>query len=200
MSTMAFNPDMSKTFAVGTFANCVGVYTEEDMECVLEIGDLEFGVTHLKWSNCGNYLYIGGRKNDNILKWDVRNTREEVGRFTRTCNTNQKYIFDLDPWGKFLATGSQEGKIHIYDTTTFDLVKSSENLGDAVNSVAFHPFSSVLFSATGQRHFELNEDSSDDDEMKNRNSNKRFKSDRSDIQVHKIGYNSLGRPEQSSRQ
>ena len=196
MSTMAFNPDMSRTFAVGTFANCVGIYTE-DVECVLQINDLEFGVTHVKWSQCGNYLYVGGRKNDNILKWDVRNTREEVGRFSRTCGTNQKYSFDLDPWGKFLATGNQEGQILVYDTTTFDIVKSSGVLGDCVNSVSFHPFSSIIFSCTGQRHFQLEEESSDDEEeSKVLAAKKCFEYVGSGIQVHKMGYNPLRRPEQ----
>ena len=190
MSAMAFNPDMSKTFAIGTFANCVGIYTEDDIECVLEIGDLEFGVTHLKWSPCGNYLYIGGRKSDNILKWDVRNTRKEVGRFNRTCGTNQKYSFDLDPWGKFLATGNQEGQILIYDTTTLDLVKSSEVLGNCVNSVCFHPFSSIIFSSTGQRRFEIDEESSDDEE-RSKNVDKHARCNESGIQVHNMGCNSL---------
>ncbi len=85
MSSLAFNPDMSKTFAVGTYANSVGVYTEIDMECVLEISGLEFGVTHLRWSPCGNMIWIGGRKHDDVCCWDVRNLRSEVGRCCTDC-------------------------------------------------------------------------------------------------------------------
>ena len=80
MSTLVFNPDMSKTFAIGTYANSVGIYTEEDLECVLELRDLDFGVSHIRWSPCGNKLWIGGRKHDSISCWDVRNTRSEIGR------------------------------------------------------------------------------------------------------------------------
>ena len=70
MSCLVFNPDRSGTFAVGSYANSVGIYTENDMECVLEIRDMEFGVSHVKWSPCGNFLWAGGRRSDFISCWD----------------------------------------------------------------------------------------------------------------------------------
>jgi hypothetical protein len=79
--------------------------------------------------------------------------------------------FDIDPWGKYLATGTQTGKVLIYDTSTFELKTSSSEQGratyDAVNSVQYHPFSALLFSAAGQRHFpdfDVDESSSGSDE------------------------------------
>jgi WD40 repeat protein len=32
-------------------------------------------------------------------------------------------FFDLDPWGKYLATGSQDGSVLIYDTSSFELLE-----------------------------------------------------------------------------
>ena len=87
MSSLFFNPDMSKTFAIGTYANSVGIYTEDDLECVLEIRDLDFGVSHIRWSPCGNHLWLGGRRHDDICCWDVRSTRCELGRFAEIDST-----------------------------------------------------------------------------------------------------------------
>ena len=80
MSSIEFNPDRSGIFSIGTYSNSVGIFTELDLECVLELRDLDFGVSHLKWSPCGNMLWIGGRKHSDISCWDVRNTRAELGR------------------------------------------------------------------------------------------------------------------------
>lgn len=57
ISCLAFNPDYSGCFAAGSYANSVGIYVENADECALELSGLEFGVTCLKWSPCGNYLW-----------------------------------------------------------------------------------------------------------------------------------------------
>lgn len=73
--------------------------------------------------------------------------------------------FDLDPWGNFLATGTQDGEVLIYDATTFELLTSSGDFkSDCVNSCVFHPFSSILATATGQRHFDTADFDGDDNE------------------------------------
>lgn len=169
MSCISFNPDRSQTFAVGTYANSVAIYTEADLECVLELKDLGVGVTHVEWSPCGNYLWIGGRKSDHIACWDVRNTRSEVGTVKRLSRSNQKMGFHIDPWGKYLATGDQDGQLLIYDTSSFELkVNSSMESSyryDCINSVQFHPFSALLFSSAGQRRYpEFETDSSSEDD------------------------------------
>lgn len=53
---------------------------------------------------------VGGRKNSSICCWDVRSSRQEVGRVSRHLDTNQRLTFDLDPWATTLATGTQDGK------------------------------------------------------------------------------------------
>ena len=167
MSCIDFNPDQSQTFAVGTYANSVAIYTESDLECVLELKDLSFGVSHVKWSPCGNYLWVGGRQSNKLACWDVRSSRSEVGTVLRSLRSNQKMSFDIDPWGKFLATGSQDGELLIYDTATFELKSSSTSITttrrvDCLNSVQFHPYSAMLFTAAGQRTFPDFDSSSDE--------------------------------------
>lgn len=49
VSTISFNPDYSKSFAIGTYANSIGLYVEDMDGCALEIRDLDIGgITCLK--------------------------------------------------------------------------------------------------------------------------------------------------------
>ena len=62
-------------------------------------------------------------------------------------------MFDLDPWGNFLCTGAQDGSLLIYDTNKFNLIAELKGDSDCINSVQFHPLSSLVGAVTGQRHF-----------------------------------------------
>lgn len=170
ISCLSFNPDYSGAYAAGSYANSIGVYVENTAEAALELYGLEFGVSHLKWSPCGCYLWAGGRKNDNIICWDLRNTKEEVGRVHRPLDSNQKISFDLDPWGSHLCTGSQDGKVLLFNTKTFELEQSisyssteirSQN-SKCINSVVFHPYYASVITLTGERNFTVDAHYSDE--------------------------------------
>lgn len=153
----------------------MGVYVENTPECALLLAGLDFGVTCVKWSPCGRYLWVGGRNNSALQCWDIRATQSIVGSAQRKHTTNQRMAFDLDPWGKYLCTGDQDGQILFYDTTTFALVNKLDSAqgptsGEAlavvrscVNSVQFHPFSALLGVATGERRFTVDVGVSDSD-------------------------------------
>ena len=54
------------------------------------------GVSHLKWSPCGKYLYVAERQSDVLLIYDVRNFSLSLGYCTgRKALTKQKLGFDV---------------------------------------------------------------------------------------------------------
>lgn len=160
VSAIAFCPDYSGAYAVGTFSNHITVYVENaGSSPALELDSLPFGVTCLRWSPDGVKLWAGGRNDDDIICFDLRNTRSEIGRISRLCRSQQRYSFALDPWGARLWTGSQSGELVCFDTDTFQpMWRCDQAEADATHSVAIHPFSSLLAVASGQRLF-VDEDS-----------------------------------------
>lgn len=64
-------------------------------------------------------------------------------------------MFDIDPSGSYLATGSAESRAIVYDIECQTQVGALENQPDAVGSVCFHPYAALLGVCTGQRHFHL---------------------------------------------
>lgn len=88
--------------------------------------------------------------------------------FRRQADTNQRVAFDLDPSGRYLATGSTERRALVYDIQSQELVGCMDNQADAVGSVCFHPYAALMGVCTGQRHFALDkDDDSDSDDILN---------------------------------
>ena len=152
LSCLTFSPDGSGAFAAGSYGGSIGVYVEDQQGCALELRGLGFGVSCVRWSPDGGLLYAGGRRCDDIVCWDVRATRCELGRCQRPCATNQKMSFDLDPWGHHLVAGGQDGSLRVFDARSFELLSCDEG-GECANSVAVHPYCALLGAARGQRHF-----------------------------------------------
>ncbi|KAA6372412.1 MAG: putative telomerase Cajal body protein 1 [Streblomastix strix] len=78
------------------------------------------GVTQVLFSPCGNYLFSGGRRNNSICCWDIRNIQSAKCLFSinRACYTNQKVLFDISPDGRLLVAGDQNKEIRIYELFT----------------------------------------------------------------------------------
>jgi len=198
ISSLAFSPDYSGLYAAGSYAQSVCLYAENEKctQTLLDLGRMSSGVTHMRWSPCGTYLWIGGRRHPDLVCWDIRATGRELGRVTRSLNTNQRVSFDLDPWGKYLVTGSQDREILVYDTSTFELVQRRVGGPDCVNSISFHPFCSILGLCTGQRHFTMpyqeGSDSEEEEEEENTDNNSdvvRENGGESTLQLWRIGRN-----------
>lgn len=74
--------------------------------------------------------------------------------FRRDADTNQRINFDIDPSGRYLASGSVNREVLLYDLEKQDLAERISNQADAVSSVSFHPHAPLLAIGTGQRHFD----------------------------------------------
>jgi WD40 repeat protein len=125
------------------------------------------GVTQVQFSRDGTYLYSGARKDGNILCWDVRFTIGEVYRLARDTNTtNQRIAFDIEPGGRHLATGGEDGKVRVFDLATGELKTSFWAAPDAMNGFGFHPMLPLVATASGERRFDVwdEEDGEDGEE------------------------------------
>lgn len=165
--------------ACGSYAGSTYVYEKTSGSVVCSLDAHQAGVTHVRFSPDATRLWTGGRRDNFLLEWDLRMLRV-LARYERTCDTNQRYRFDISPVdGRFLATGARDGRIRIFDTLapaaqdtkaaepsksdvlltrTPDLSFSVPG-GDAVGGVSFHPRMSrerpMLACCTGERKFWL---------------------------------------------
>ncbi|CAN1279593.1 Telomerase Cajal body protein 1 [Linum perenne] len=65
ISSIAFSPHHGGMLATGSFSQSIAIYRKEDnMELLYLLHGQEGGITHVNFSNDGNYLYTGGRKVD----------------------------------------------------------------------------------------------------------------------------------------
>lgn len=151
ISSLAVCPDYSDTFAAGSFARSVGIYSYNTNKRVLMLKGIDFGVTHMKYApQASHILWVGGRKSSHVSCYDLRMPKAELGRVRRDLRSNQRMRFDLDPWGRYLFTGDQHGRwvfvfhaeirriadgqfasyiicyrLLAYDATTFELTAST---------------------------------------------------------------------------
>ncbi|KAI4312109.1 hypothetical protein MLD38_036961 [Melastoma candidum] len=162
ISAIAFSPAHTGLLATGSYSQTTAIYTEDNMELLYVLHGQQGGVTHVMFSKDGNYLYTGGRKDPYIMCWDVRKAVDVVYKLYRSSeDTNQRIYFDIDPGGQHLATGGQDGLVHVYDVQTGQWVSGFQAASDTVNGLSFHPFLPMATSSSGQRRFDV----PDDDEV-----------------------------------
>ncbi|GMF11199.1 unnamed protein product [Phytophthora lilii] len=166
ISTLHFNPDHSKIYAAGSYGGTTCVYTEDEGEELLALRDHDGrGISQVRFSPCGRFLFTAARRDARIHCWDIRATNEILHTFNRVADTNQRVEFDLHCGGRYLATGSQTGRVMLYDVLTGALLDESIQLPDCANGVSFFPdlTRAMLAVTSGQRHYDLPEDMQDED-------------------------------------
>ena len=112
----------------------------------------------MRFSDDGNRLYSGARKDSDIICWDIRNFGKVLQVFKRNVQTNQRVYFDLH--SKYLVSGSNDGMVNIWNSEEFNadqeyqsLLASFKASEDCVNGVSFNPVYPLLATASGQRKF-----------------------------------------------
>lgn len=76
VSALAANPWHRNLLAAGCYDRSVGLYDFTTREQLLLLRGHAGGVTCVRFSPDGNFLYTGARKDDQVLCWDVRGASE----------------------------------------------------------------------------------------------------------------------------
>ncbi|CAA18997.1 human WRAP53 orthlog Gnr1 [Schizosaccharomyces pombe] len=167
-SCFSLNPMDSKTLAVGTYSNRVGIYND----CGRRPCQLEFsiergnGVTHLQWCEDGEKLYVGSRCSDKIEVWDIRYVRDMVYALEgHRGDTNQRILFDTDKKDEILAGGT-DGSIRRWRNK--DLVEETHVTGNydlTVNTVQANPINmQIKCVCYGNRIYKYEKDESEEED------------------------------------
>lgn len=154
VSSIAFSSTYNGMLAVGSYCQTIAVYAEANMELLYVLHGQMGGVTQVQFSKDGNYIYTGGRKDPYILCWDIRNTVGVLYKLYRSSeSTNQRISFDIEPSGRHLGTGGQDGIVHIYDLQSGEWVSGFQAASDTVSCFSFHPSVPLAASSSGHRRF-----------------------------------------------
>ncbi|ADV24623.1 guanyl nucleotide binding protein, putative [Cryptococcus gattii WM276] len=167
ISALAFAPGATGDFVAGGFDGSVGMYTE-DGELEGWLGGVEGrGVTQLSYHPFNpTLLFVASRRSNVIQVYDLHNPSQPLHSLPRKGRTNQRLRFDIDVWGRWLASGDEEGLIRIWDIVSPEvpIVFEKKLHNDAVSSVHLHPYYPLLLTSSGSRIITASESKSDSDE------------------------------------
>jgi len=190
ISSLAFSYS-PEYYAAGCFtpashvADNIALFHESTFEPVLSIGGAarweKGGVTQLMFNPTRPHiLYAAFRRSERLWSWDLRgdasmplccfSTGVASDGSDRDNLTNQRRQFDVEGSGRWLASGTQLGKIAVYDLETESAEPGQGEVGgemrharpaslygahgDAVGAVVFHPLEPLLLSVSGSRCFD----------------------------------------------
>lgn len=116
ISCISTNPIDHNMFVAGSYSRQIGIYDlrqATEPQCLLT--GQKGGLTNVKFSSDSRLLFSGGRKDQEILCWDMRNLGEVLEVFKTSSYTNQTMYFDVSPDDKFISSGDTQGHIKIWD-------------------------------------------------------------------------------------
>lgn len=135
------------------------------------------GVSQVRFSVDGLYLFVGARRSPAISVFDMRNVSAPIALLQRANDTNLRLQFDVDSacGSRFLATGDSDGHVLLFDlgvppdeSGVVAPALRQKVADEAINGVSMHPhFSSyvpLIATCSGQRHFFLSDDATSTDE------------------------------------
>jgi len=177
VSCFDFHPSYPDLFACGSYGKSIGLFSLNSGEFQYRLDGQSGGVTGVRFTPCGNRLMASGRKDDEILCYDIRNLGQIMFVLKRTMTTNQRLQFELDTNGRYLFSGDTSGNVHIWDMNKYEELCYDEDGSiptlfqfkahdQSVNGVSLHPFLPLLATSSGQRRFmePVDDDESDDDD------------------------------------
>ncbi len=91
------NPFLHNVYALASYRKTVGVYLEPRAHLLCLLEGQAGGVTHAQFTADGSKLLVGGRKDPEVLIWDMRNPGRLFAVLRRPVDTNQRVYFDVHP-------------------------------------------------------------------------------------------------------
>ncbi len=156
------NPYLNSVYAVGTYGKTVGVYLEPRGQALCLLEGQRGGVTHAQFTPDGSKLLVGGRRDPEVLVWDMRNPGRLYASLRREAATNQRMYFDVHPSNsRWVVGGTTGGEVHVWDllssaaaqsepesVAVLEPTWSSSRLHtDCVNGASFHPSEPIFVRA-----------------------------------------------------
>ncbi|XP_072006038.1 telomerase Cajal body protein 1 [Engystomops pustulosus] len=187
ISCIAFSPAQD-IYACGSYSRCLGLYSYEEGVTLAVLHGPIGGVTHLLFSADGRCVFSGGRKDPEILCWDVRHPGKVLTSLRRDVSTNQRIYFDMDSSGRYLLSGDTQGVVSVWDMScppedgVLPPALHFQAHKDCVNGVSLHPSLPILATASGQRKFPESDDSADETQQKIKKA-KRVRSGENSLQL-----------------
>jgi WD40 repeat protein len=87
------------------FCFVLGVYVEPNGTPLCLLLGHTGGITHIEFSPDGTKLLSGGRKDSEVICWDIRNPGAVLFSVQRNVTTNQRMYFDITPDSRYLVSG-----------------------------------------------------------------------------------------------
>ncbi|KAJ9591397.1 hypothetical protein L9F63_002003 [Diploptera punctata] len=171
ISCISVNPALPNIYAAGSYSRSIGVYSEPHGTLLCLLLGHTGGITHIQFSPDGTKLLSGGRKDSEIICWDIRNPGNILFTVKREVATNQRIYFDITSDSQYFVSGNTNGKVNIWDTSQITEATTPEPVlapcsvihahDDCVNGVSLHQQYPILATTSGQRHVTCLESESD---------------------------------------
>lgn len=90
------------------------MYDEDSSGVLAHLEGVEGGgVTQIAFHPLNpNTLFVASRRSSAIQVFDLRDTTMPAARLERPASTNQRLAFDVDPWGRWIASGDEVSSIY----------------------------------------------------------------------------------------
>ncbi|CAL5327676.1 unnamed protein product [Camellia sinensis] len=107
-----FSPSHTGMLATGSYGQTTAIYREDNMELLYILHGQQGGVRDMCNSQKMVTIYIQGGNSGDGRSFGLMLT---LGLYRSSENTNQRILFDIDPFGQHLGTGSEDGLVQIYN-------------------------------------------------------------------------------------
>lgn len=146
------------TLAAGSWSKQITLIDTRDYLTIDTLQGHKQGITFLKYSNNGQQLVSGSRKDSNLLLWDLRNTSLPLYRFQRRVDNNQKIYFDISYNSNWLVSGDTRGLVHVWNLSDlnedgFPQESQYQLHSDSCSGISLHSYLPVLVTSSGQFKF-----------------------------------------------